>query len=536
MDTDIPPRDSVIFDPEFFHPSIESITQVRNLLMRAVRDTDDFAAKRGYLSEDDQEKYARLIYPDVHRFRRAEEGEIGEMQASEHDLLDSIFKKPLEDDPLSVIRKLETPEEWMAYFDEFDTPENIAQGKRPVLGKIFLNLGFIEITDGCDGPCRSTCALDSLTKVKGHIPYEVLEFIFRQFSAELNISNPSLYYASDIKYYQVTDSSGNTRTGADVVSLYQEHVKNSSYVSSAFGLDNKFSVEFVYQMMVRNLPIHRLSRLVTGRKPGDFDKFIDKLLKLNGEKGGPGFQPHQLKMLEVAFGEGGKEGMDTTLGNAIHDSTPEEDISTAQIACKTGINLTKNGFEVMVLMPPSKCFPYQSLKFPLVKEADESLVIPHLRYVNDHKIRSDSFISQPEWITIMPDGVINERFTKELALRNQSYRFESFCLRWDIYRIRKGIKSFSPENSDCLELTEILADIKCLLANQVVEFDTSQKDSPSQEHPLTTCKRIIIGLLPEIKEKYELWLKTTHSQESSRYERIADFNERYNEVQIALKN
>lgn len=343
------------------------------------------------------------------------------LSASAHELVS--LRRPNGNHEESVEKKrprlLRTHEEYLAYFKSFETKENQEKGAFPVLRKILSQITFIEITKGCSGPCASIC-ISPVGPVEGQMPFQTLEWIFRNFSDVLKEIRPCLYDGSNMGDYR-----DQGKTGIDVMKLYYECLGFYPYTSLVFPRNNdEEGFEFLYQWVtVHRLPLDRISRLVTGRMPGnkkqgkegDYDLLLRKIRE-RCKRDGRGFSRRSHYVPWRAFAEGRKDDVDVRMGNAVKSHLPESKMSADLVNCRHGITFGCEGFAAEVVKPTSRLFPWQRIIYPLrFEDAPEgkTLEIPTRSHIDDvvYPIRAsrnvDHYVQGPKFMKIDQEGAVS---------------------------------------------------------------------------------------------------------------------------------
>ncbi|MEI8097165.1 MAG: hypothetical protein WCG73_03610, partial [Candidatus Moraniibacteriota bacterium] len=288
--------------------------------------------------------------------------------------------------------KLETEDDYFAYFQSFH-PE--------VLKVIIQNLTQIELTKGCNGPCRDMCALSADERVTHQMPASVAKWLIDEYYGGGNIfiiddnlldkdgqrsprierdkvtrKTLGLYYATDMADYKESDI-----TAVDLMRYIYDVYNVMTFSSTAHSLATD-TIEFIYQLIRHGMPIDRISRLNTGKKITDFEKLIEKLKK-RAKKDGRTITAEDGVRILKAFTVGNKEPLNKIIGSAITEDIPEKEMSGSMVACSNGIRMRAGvGFEGMVMMPTSKLYPAQMLTIPLSPK-NKSLIVPQNSYIGN---------------------------------------------------------------------------------------------------------------------------------------------------------
>lgn len=311
--------------------------------------------------------------------------------------------------------KLETEDDYFAYFRSFH-PE--------VLKIIIQNLTQIELTKGCNGPCRDMCALNANERVTHQMPASVVKSLINEYYGGGNIfiiddnlldkdgersprierdkvarKTLGLYYATDMADYKESDI-----TAADFIRYIYDEYNVMTFSSTAYSLAAD-TVEFIYQLIEHGMPIDRISRLNTGKKITDFEKLIEKLKKRAAKDGKTITAEDEAKILK-AFTVGNKEPLNKIIGSAITKDTPEKEMSESMVACSNGIRMRAGiGFEGMVMMPTSKLYPAQMLTIPLSPK-NKSLIVPQNNFIGNvirpfKEVKNDGgILERPNFVQI----------------------------------------------------------------------------------------------------------------------------------------
>lgn len=293
------------------------------------------------------------------------------------------------DAALEQVPSLVTHEDYLRYFESFH-PETLKE--------LMRNLYALELTQGCNGPCRAVCGGGVQGKVSGHMPYQTVEWLSHNFRESIGEIMPILYDRSDI-----TDYSDQGRNGADIIKLFRENTGNSPYTSISYRLDQK-AINFLYDLVVtRKERIHRISRLVTGRGEEDLNRLLAALQR-RAEKDGNTLNDDAIRHISNAFFEGSKLGVNTMRGNAIGINTPESVMPQEVAACSHGLILRAgSGFFGSVVRPVSRIFPSGAAIFPILPDQNGEIRFPQKLEV-DRTVNLSSagnvFVLGPRWTTM----------------------------------------------------------------------------------------------------------------------------------------
>lgn len=334
---------------------------------------------------------------------------------------------------LGALPNLRTHEDFMHYFGQFH-PD--------VLRELFANLTELQLTVGCDGPCRSVCALPVVSKVQWSMPFETVEWIMRNYGFLWNASEDmTLYGGSDLLDYRDGD-----KTAIDVSKLFNEVTGRYPGVSFSYRLDRK-SIDIYYRMMRENIPISRISRLNSGVDP----KFLDKLVRrIRARAGEDGYElsNHDLSMLQSAFLCGGKLEFNTMIGNAIGVDTPEREMANWQCRCSHGVTFSPDrGFEGIILRPATRQLPYSSTSYPIVPNPEDGKIrIPFNSYIGvaePHYLRGQGqYVRGPRFLTLSPSG---EELRRESISAEEKRILDLTELKLCVYDYELGLHVMNKE-------------------------------------------------------------------------------------------
>lgn len=398
---------------------------------------------------------------------------------------------------------LNTHEDFIEYFSQFH-PD--------VLRELFTHLFEFQLTDGCNGPCRSVCGMPVKTRAKRHIPFSTIYWIFQNFGHlwrndekddlgnPTHLCQPALYGASDIIDYHDGD-----KTGVDVIKALLEAKKAPSYVSIAYRLDRD-AIEFMYRALAEDVPIHRISRLTSGRKDDALAKLLDALKK-RAMRDGRTLEPRMINQIELAFESGSKEGCNIVMGNAITHDTREEDMATWQMRCAHGVSLSHEGFAGVVLRPVSGKFPYGAVTYPICP-GDNRIAIPNYSWMEDSQ---PPFTSDANWLILRPRFTVFDGDGKEISrdakTRNERRIVNMTTLRKDMMQWRRswGIFKYYSEKTE-VSVEELLHIEEATRAcnEQMGRIEACartirdvHKDEPDTLEELLA----VIGVIPDIMEE-----------------------------------
>lgn len=289
---------------------------------------------------------------------------------------------------------LRTHEDYMGYFSSFP---------KSILDCIISNLAHIEITRGCNGPCRSVCCLMPESRATEHMPYAtVLWLIDRYMALNPGCLPPMLYYANDMADYY---DSG--KTAIDVVKYIRARYHVGVALSTAYSLSST-TINFLYGCLKAQQTC-RISRLATGNRPGDFDRLWKKI-ENRAMQDGVTLSENDRSKIESGFNVGTKIQINTMAGGSIKRDTEEREMSTRMFACRHGVLIkTGEGFQGIIMRPTSRRFPTQQQSFPIVP-GDEIFTIPLLQYkgLSDGFFRpltfDWAFVAAPTLLKLRRDG------------------------------------------------------------------------------------------------------------------------------------
>lgn len=303
-------------------------------------------------------------------------------------------------DPESMPNLL-THKDYMKYFARF-SPQMLRQ--------IFTNLNAIELTKGCNAPCRTMCLFPVRGVVRDdspQIPFETLEWIFQNYGDVVKEKWVTLYHGSDMKYYRHTDTEGRTHDAVDVILLYGKTFGHLPFISISFGLD-QWTIKFIVRCLQKGIEIDRISRLASGKTQEECDRLIGKVAEKRE------IRIKEIEMLRQALGMGEKESIepkDFIVGNAINEDMEEQNMGTAQFACQHGVTLKAGeGFKGIIMRPPSRVFPHSTQEFPIRASKEGTIVLPQKevrtgRFYLPFSFRDD-YIPAPIFLTFTGEGVL----------------------------------------------------------------------------------------------------------------------------------
>lgn len=259
--------------------------------------------------------------------------------------------------------RLTTHEDYMEYFSSFPAW---------ILESIIMNLAHIEITRGCNGPCRSVCCAMPESRATEHMPYLTVIWLIDKFM-ELTGNRgapPMLYYANDMADYRYGD-----KTAIHLFQYLLDRYRYRSSLSTAYSLSSA-TVDFLYGCVTMKKQC-RISRLATGNRPDDFDRLWGKIVE-RAARDGVVLDEDDKKIIESGFMAGNKTRINDMAGAKITKDTQEHEMSQNMFACRHGVVMkTGEGFHGIVMRPTSKRFPAQQQSFPIVSNS-EVFTIPAL--------------------------------------------------------------------------------------------------------------------------------------------------------------
>lgn len=261
-----------------------------------------------------------------------------------------------------------THADYLEYFDSFH-PEVLRALLRD-------HLAALEISRGCNSPCRNMCAQLVEGPVSGHIPVETIDYLLDEHTDELRESSPSCTFANELQFYR---SDG--KSAIYFIKRFQEKLGTDPYISIVFGLDEQ-TVNFLYEAIQAGIHIRRISRLCTGLHDEDIDKLFEALQKTAKRRGGK-IPRDVYPDLRIAFQAGGKTSLNTCAGNAIKPHTPESKMATYPYSALHGVVLRANrgteepfGFYGMVTRPISRRFPHGFITVPIHPDENSHILMP----------------------------------------------------------------------------------------------------------------------------------------------------------------
>lgn len=302
--------------------------------------------------------------------------------------------------------KLVTAEDYRKYFASFD---------KETLEILFRELISVELTEGCNGPCRAVCGAMAQGPVTAHMPFEiVIELIDAHYAiSEKSYKGMVPYYASDPADYRDGD-----KTAIDVYKyIVEKHGerKDYSFIFTAYSL-RKTTIDFIYRCVIENLPLDRISRLTSGNRVGDFEKLMYKIEERAREDGRV-LSENEKKIIRNAFDSGKKFNGVSIVGNAVKKDMPENEISSERFPCAHDISFkTGIGFVARVVRPPSRNYPGGELSWPISPKR-KNHIIPESIYIatNSGPFQSkvDGFCQKPRFIHIIDGAIIEPKPTYE---------------------------------------------------------------------------------------------------------------------------
>ncbi|MFA6918124.1 MAG: hypothetical protein WC285_04840 [Candidatus Gracilibacteria bacterium] len=337
-------------------------------------------------------------------------------------------------DVLTPTAPLETHENYVAYFESFHPK---------VMEELIRNLQFIEFTQGCNGPCRSVCALQVAGKVQRHMPFKTIEWLFEKYAEQLKNNNIIPYYTSDLIDYQ-----NDGKTGADIIDLYIKYLRKVPYISVVYRLD-KAAIDFFFQLfVVRGYPIERISRLTTGIPHSSLQRLFDKLTR-KADAEGYNIDVVTKHKIVRAFYTGTTETNKLLMtGNAIKEDTEEHEISKEPVSCIHGTGIRAGtGFVGTVTRPASKIFRYGSIIFTIRPDEKGHIYFPQrtdifATYI-PYTMQADLVLG-PLFTTMTVDGQIVER--EERSAREQMI-IDISQYKWESDRLNSSLIVGDPENA-----------------------------------------------------------------------------------------
>jgi len=300
--------------------------------------------------------------------------------------------------------KLETIEDYMAYFNSFNPI---------ILDRLINNLGWIGLTDGCNGPCKKVCVAMATGPATSEIPYPIVDQLIRRHYTygplNMLIRNQGKaitpYHNTDIADYPYSDA---------VYNLIRGLSNAEPYVSTAFSLaPNTINLLFKFIVLWEYDSI-RISRLASGKKEGDIERLIEKVKKYT-EENGEIFTAEHANIIRAGCKEGEKEQLNTMAGNAITPDTEEKDTSSTIYACKHTIGfMAGKGFQAHIIRPTSKRYPSQELIIPITPKSSEVIIPKNTflgtrSYFPPEKLDAYHFIERPVIRSYRQDGTCTRR-------------------------------------------------------------------------------------------------------------------------------
>lgn len=327
-----------------------------------------------------------------------------------------------EDPEISLV----THADYMHYFEQFH-PEQLRQ--------ILLNLFKIDMVDGCPAPCFKMCGFATSNTITRWMPPETVRWVIAEKTSiqPESVLRLNLFDRSDLKYYVTQDEDGRTITSVDMLRFYRDHTGKFSPASISYGRD-KYTVDFIFQILREGLPLFRISRLATGNQEGDLEALEEKVAE-RFEAAGLEYTDGMREKINKAFEIGSKEGVDIHLGNAITPEMTERDITTSQYFTYHSVTLSPNGFSASVVRPPSAAYPRSHIRWPLIPGT--TLRIPMVQSGEDFPATLDpkrrGIIFGPKYIEVTPNGDVRDGLEVKTERSNEADFLERFFYDMKIY-------------------------------------------------------------------------------------------------------
>lgn len=357
---------------------------------------------------------------------------------------------------------LVTADDYRAYFASFD---------KATFEILVRELLAIEMTKGCNGPCRAVCDGMAEGPVTATMPYEI---VIELIDLHIKLGNKifSLYDGSDLADYRDGD-----KTAIDIYKYLMSKNCAHSGIYTAFSLQST-TIEFIYKCVIEDLPLHVISRLVTGNNPGDFEKLMEKINEY-GQAHGRALNEKERNMVKKAFDAGKKYEGTQILGNGVKEETLESNISSNILSCSHGVVFkTGVGFQARILRPPSKKYKNGELSWS-ISPHDNNVTIPKNAYVpmNSGPLqeKGDSFCQAPKLIHITngtkvePKETYEENRLRFFSLMNQIVdgavdKHFVTDMKTKLMMIAENLRPFGGKDKDITLLPNILNFINAEIA------------------------------------------------------------------------
>lgn len=376
-------------------------------------------------------------------------------------------------------QKLVTEEDYRNLFTSFH-PDTLKE--------LIKNLRAIEITQGCNGPCRKQCFLDPETIAIHHMPYNIVIWLIDEYKRLMPDHRlPAFYYASDLSDYRDGD-----KTAADIFAYVMEKYQEHKYLSVAWSL-RPATIEFLYQaVIVKNLSVSRISQLHPKNMPNAANRLLEKIAE-RAHKDGRRMERRHFATIANAMNEGSKLHLNHSAGKNGTRNKEEYEMATQSYACFHGTILRAGkGFKGVILRPTTKVFPQQHQEFPITPHGN-TVTIPIVFWQSSifAPLRSGSesiTMLRPRHITINHDGevALHEQETagerrirriSELKVITKRIYYElRYLERNKTITTQSRVAFIEQQNATIQERLQITLDMLCNLRNNVQKLLATAKE------------------------------------------------------------
>lgn len=427
--------------------------------------------------------------------------------------------------------KLETIEDYTAYLNSFDPV---------ILNHLINNLGWIGLTDGCNGPCKKVCVSMATGPVTSMIPLPIVKQLIRNHytfgpaNMLLRNQNEAItpYHNTDIADYPYSDA---------VYNLIRSYSNANPYVSTAFSLATN-TIELLYKFVVFwGYEGIRISRLASGKKEEDVEKLIEKVKKFTEENGRTFTAEHE-QTIRLGCQAGEKERLNTVAGNAITPDTKEKDMSSTVYSCKHTIGfMAGKGFQAHIIRPTSQRYPSQELIIPITPKSSE-IIIPKNTYLGvnayfpPEKLDSYHFIKRPTIRSYRRDGTcIRDDY------ENNDGLFANYIqtIKGSIQRAICDIEHHAKSSWDLMatdskeNTTRELMEICCSIFDDLLSLSLLVSKSPEHQkmireihltanHLLYSAVMKLLKIAKRMDHEYEHWIQALATEMSQFIASIAN--------------
>lgn len=279
--------------------------------------------------------------------------------------------------------ELITAEDYRNYFARFH-PDTLRE--------IIQNMKSIEITQGCNGPCRKECYLGPEGPAKRHMPFEIVTWLIDQFmdlhpeirgDSDIEFKREKtimIFYATDLADYQYEG-----KTSADIYRYVRKKYGVELGKSISYSLAPA-TIEWIYQVaIVDNIGIPRISQLKSTNIPNPKERLIQKLIE-RAKRDGIMITGVQLHRISVALDQGIKTHLNTNVGPNMPETLEEKVMSQEMYHCFHGtVCRTGKGFIGTVLRPTTRLYKKQLMEIPLHPQS-KKMHIPQFHEIQETMI------------------------------------------------------------------------------------------------------------------------------------------------------